>query len=151
MSDFDSDLAAAKEKRVTAPNTETVEVLLNGHLVTLKFTEMDPMDWAEITSRNPVRLGAPIDRQYGYNVHGACRAAAAKCGVRVENGTDVPLALKRDSAGKVIGSQWNDLLSTISGHEFGKVADVIFGLNEWDPQRRLDDAKKALALAPEES
>lgn len=140
---FKDDLVAAKKKRATEPETQTVDVVLNGNLVVLKFTVMDSMDWANTTARFPMRPNTAIDARYGYNVHGVARAAAPLCGVRVEDGKDVPLGVTRDEKGKVVESEWEDLFDALSGHEFTVVASAIWGLNEWGPSARIEAAKKA--------
>ena len=40
-------------------------------------------------------------------------------------GEPVPLAVERDNLGKIITSEWEDLFSRLSGHEFGLVVDAI--------------------------
>lgn len=150
MSDFKTALAAAKGKRAAEPITKTVQVMVGDQLTMLKFAELPATQWADIGAANPVRPGVVIDAQYGYNIHSACRVAAAVSGVRVEDDVDVPLAVERDKTGRVISSEWDDLFEVISGHEFGLIADAIWELNEWGPQLRLGEAKKASRPAPVE-
>lgn len=131
MSSFDDLLKKAKsEPRESA----TVSTALAGELVVLKFTELPGDMWTEITARYPVRGDVPLDLRYGYNVHAVVKAAAPKSGARVEDDKDVPLTEK----------QWDALWPLLSGAEFGAVVDAVWGLNEWNPARRVDAAKKGL-------
>jgi hypothetical protein len=62
-------------------------------------------------------------------VQGRCGEA----GGRVDGDTVEPLT----------SEQWAGLWSVLSGHEFERVCSVIWELNEWEPQQRIDSAKKA--------
>jgi hypothetical protein len=107
-------------------------------LVTLRFTRLPGNEWSDLTSRCPVRLDAPIDRQYGYNMQAVSTLAAPISGVRVEDDAEVSLE----------DSEWVDLFETISGHEFILVMDAIYELNEYEPAQRVSSLKKALATRP---
>jgi hypothetical protein len=102
-------------------------------LVTLRFTQLPGQDWSELTARSPMRVDVAIDRTYGYNYHEVCKAAAVKAGARVDGDTIEPLT----------PAQWAGLWEVLSGHEFERVCSVIWELNEWEPQQRIDSAKKA--------
>jgi hypothetical protein len=102
-------------------------------LVTLRFTQLPGQDWSELTARSPMRVDVAIDRTYGYNYHEVCKAAAVKAGVRVVGDGTEPLT----------GEQWTSLWTVLSGHEFERICSVIWELNEWEPQQRIDSAKKA--------
>lgn len=134
MSDFDALLDEAVETRSEKLETETVEVLVNQTVVTLRFSEMAAKDWADVIAVNPQRLGSPIDRQFGYNYDGAAITASPKCGVRVEG----------DSESKMTAEQWEKLFGVIAGHDFQKITNAVWSLNEISPMRRLAEAKKKL-------
>jgi hypothetical protein len=103
-------------------------------LVTLRFTQLPGQDWSELTARSPMRVDVAIDRTYGYNYHEVCKAAAVKAGGRViDDGVVEPLT----------ETQWAGLWPVLSGHEFERICSVIWELNEWEPQQRIDSAKKA--------
>ena len=146
--------AAASDQRLAAVNTAEQAVqtkldeLLNESaesLVTLRFSRLPGDKWAEITARCPVRLDAPIDRQYGYNMHAVCRLAAPVSGVRVEGDGEVPLTVTKATEETPAVDEWADLFGTISGHEFGLIIDAIYDLNEYSPAAGITQLKKELA------
>jgi hypothetical protein len=133
MASFAEVLAARKAQLAESALTEDVQVLLGDELVTLRFTELKGMEWAEVTARSPARADATIDRRYGYNVHGAAAIAAPKSGKRVDGDELVPLS----------ESEWRDLFDVLSGPDFAAIADAMFLLHEIGPSGRLAAAKKA--------
>lgn len=140
-SDPNDDPAVVKvQKKLDALITESA-----GALVTLRFTSLPGSQWADITARCPVRLDAPIDRQYGYNMQAASTFAAPLCGVRVEDGVEVPLLVTPAASGVPAVDEWADLFTTITGHEFIRIMDAIYELNEYAPAQRIAQAKKRSA------
>jgi hypothetical protein len=137
MQDFDELLDAAVAEREAKRGTATVEVLVGKSLVKLKFTELDTLEWANITSAHPQRLDAPLDLQYGYNVHTASEAAAEKSGVRIDG----------DEETELTPEQWKKLFKAIETPARGAITDAIWSLNEFAPSQRLARAKKASAAA----
>lgn len=123
----------AKSKAAEAA-TASVEVLVGGELVTLKFTELPGKQWAEITIRNPAREDVPVDIIKGYNVHAVTQLGAVKSGVLV--GDDAEQELSED--------QWRGIFDALSGADFQTVIDTVWSLNEWAPTERVENAKKAL-------
>lgn len=161
MADFDfselnalsADLGEVPSKAIPlvqelAEQIEAEQAAAAGGVVTLRFTRMAGNDWSAITARCPARLDAPIDAQYGYNMQKACEMAAPLCGVSVEDGVEIPLVVTKATESEPAVNEWADLFATISGHEFGKIMDAIYGLNEYDPVLSLAEAKKALAGRP---
>jgi hypothetical protein len=136
MASFAEVLAARKAQLAESALTEDVQVLLGDELVTLRFTELKGMEWAEVTARSAARRDATIDRRYGYNVHGAAALAAPKSGKRVEGDELVPLS----------EDEWRDLFEVLSGPDFAAIADAMFVLHEQGPAERLESAKKALTV-----
>lgn len=140
-------LADANDKRLTGENPAiaeardalaALEVGAADALLTLRFTRLSGDKWAEITARCPLRLDAPIDRQYGYNMHAVCKLAAPLSGVRVDGAETEPLET----------AEWVDLFDITSGHEFGLIVDAIYELNEYEPAQRVAALKKELATRP---
>ena len=139
-SDPETDPAVMKvQKKLDALIAES-----QGALVTLRFTSLPGSQWADITARCPVRLDAPIDRQYGYDMQAASTFAAPLCGVRLEDGVEVPLTVTPASEGVAAVDDWADLFITITGHEFIRIMDAIYELNEYAPAQRIAAAKKGL-------
>lgn len=134
MTSIDDLIAASTSAE---PETETVEVLIGGELVALKFAEMQGEVWAGITVRNPPRLDVPLDMAKGYNIHSATQVAAAESGVRVDGDTETKLTEK----------QWRGIWKALSGADFQTVIDTVWSLNEWAPSQRVEAAKKASRAA----
>lgn len=122
-----------------APQSAPVDVTLGGELVTLRFTQLPGKQWAAITAMAPPDLNAFLDREYGYGVRQASLAAAPLSGVRVTEDGDVALT----------ADQWKRLLDTLPGHDLTKVAEAVWDLNEWTPQKRVIDLKKASPIVSE--
>jgi hypothetical protein len=138
-------LEASKDARLTAAPAEGLQEELDAllereheSLTTFRFYRLPGREWAECIARNPVRIDAPLDRQYGYNFHGACRFAAIRSGYVLEGDGEAELSTQ----------QWDDVWSTLSGSEVTALTDAIWELNEWGPAARLTDLKKSSAVAP---
>lgn len=117
-------------------------------LVTLRFTRLPGDKWADITARCPVRVDAPIDRQYGYNMQAASMIAAPLCGVRVDGDEEIPLTVTAATEDTPAVNEWADLFTTITGHEFIRIMDAIYEMNEYAPAERINSLKKQLATHP---
>jgi hypothetical protein len=116
---------------------DALEAEFTGSLVTLRFTRMLGMDWAELVIKNPPRQDVLVDQYVGnYNVHAVTRAAAIATGAVVnEDGTTyAPTA-----------TEWDDLFNTISGAEFNDVVDTVYALNQGEPMQAVQVALKAQA------
>jgi len=137
VSDLDAALDAAIAKRTAEPVTETVEVLVGDEVWFLRFEEMYSGTWADICASSPIRVDAPLDRNYGYNFTVATEKAAPLSGVRLVDGVVETLT----------SEQWSKLFAVLSGHDRSSVQDAVFKLNEFDPAQRLARAKKALRVA----
>lgn len=137
-----ADIAAAQDSRLGVDPAEGSRGLreeldaLNERakesLITIRFTRMAGSAWAELTSKNPVRLEVPIDRHYGYNYDAVCFAAAAATGVCIEG----------DEIEVLSPESWADLLEELSGHEVGLIRDAIWELNEFAPAQRVQELVK---------
>jgi len=144
----DARLATKSAPELVQEKLDELLTITADSLIALRFSRMPGDEWAEITARCPVRIDAPVDRQYGYNMHAVCRLAAPLCGVRIEDGKEVALEVVPASAGVPAVDEWADLFTTISGHEFGLVIDAIYELNEYEPAQRVAQMKKELATRP---
>lgn len=142
---FLDDLAAAEA--AARPYTE-VPVIVGGELHTLRFQQMDPLDWAEETDRHPARPGVMLDKRYGYNLRTLVKAVAPRCGHVVEDGKLVELTYEPahlDEHGQPVpeSGQWVTLLKSLAGHEFQKITNAIWSLNEYLPEEAIKAARKA--------
>jgi hypothetical protein len=145
-------LEAQQAERLTAPDlTKTLreevaalEAAAADSVVDLVFERLPGDLWADITARNPMRVDAVIDREFGYNVDGATFSAC----LAERGGHAFAWRLEDDgSTAKLTDEQWQALLfgGALSGHDVGNIRDAVFNLNEWWPQQKLEAAKKARA------
>jgi len=134
MSTFEELLAKRESEKLAGTEKLDVQVVFGGELITLRFREMLGTEWAAITANNPPRLEALVDRRFGYNVHAVCQAAAPVSGVHVDGDSEV----------KWSAEQWALFFPEISGPGFAEICDAIWGLNQWNPQQRVEKLKKAL-------
>jgi hypothetical protein len=138
---FLDDLAA---QAAAEPDTADVPVLVNGHLYTLRFTQMDGLEWASEVDKYPARPFILIDARYGYNLRALVKGIAHKCGVLLDGDTEVPL--RTDPPGTKDGvDQWGDLFKALDGSAVQRVCDAVWGLNEYAPAQAVEAAKKALS------
>jgi hypothetical protein len=146
---FDDDLAAAQTPE---DKHKDVLVLINKKPYTLRFRPMDGLEWAAETDLHPARPGVLIDSHYGYNLRTLTRAAAARSGVLVVDGEERtlrvdPVVVQLPGMPKPPArvDEWDSIFRAISGHEFQRITDAIWALNERDPQQAVEAAGKALA------
>jgi hypothetical protein len=129
---FAEDLAAVQ----AAPKPFLdAEVTVNGTYYALRFTQMDPFDWATEVDRHPARPDTQIDKRYGYNLRSLVKAVAPVTGALVEGESTVPV------------EDWPALLKAIGGHGFQRVTDAIWAINEYLPEQAVVAAKKARAVS----
>lgn len=102
-------------------------------LVTFRFEELPGQEWAELAALHLPRPGVALDQMYQFNYHEVGKAAAVASGGQLVDETVQP----------VTAEQWAALWPVLSGHEFERITVALIELNEWDPQRRIDSAKKA--------
>ena len=110
-------------------------------LVTLRFEELPGDEWAELTVKHPARPGVLADMPYGYNIHAAAMEAAQVNGRVVEDGKFLQISAQ----------QWDDLWEQLPGRSFGAVCDVIYFLNEYEPEQRVNRLGKASRPLPADS
>lgn len=134
---FEDDLKAEYE----APKPhEDVDVVLNGNLYTLRFTQMDGAEWAGDCDRAPARPGVLLDMRYGYNLRELVPVVSQKTGGRVDGDEVVPLT----------PDQWRAIFKG-NGRNVSRIGDAIFMLNEYAPDEAVEAAKKALAAGSAKS
>lgn len=113
-------------------------------LITLRFRQLPGREWAALTLVHPVRVESPLDRQYGYNVDAVVAAAAAYVGPGA-----VSYGFRLDGDEEVVLSptQWASLFDVLTGSEIVSIRDAIWGLNEWEPEQRIQALVKASGAA----
>ncbi|RFA14556.1 hypothetical protein B7R21_06315 [Subtercola boreus] len=148
---FSEDLRAAKSAAI--PYLD-VEVMLNGHLHTLRFRQMDGVDWTDAVDRHPARIGVAYDSEYGYNLRTLTKYVAPKCGTLVVDGKERKLRVDVADPAKPnakLVDEWADLFKALTGHFVGKIGDTIYNLNEYRSHvavaKAVEQVKKALAAS----
>ena len=139
MTSIDELLAKAKTDAETPPQSDPIDVLIGGELVTLVFARADGKAWAGECARYPMRLGVKIDEAYGYDFHRVVMAISPTTGKQLVDGVESVLTEE----------QWQGIYAegVLSGHDFEKIADAVWALNEWGPQSRVAALKKASRVA----
>lgn len=144
MSAFSDLLAAHKAEKASAPrNSKIVPLTLKGTLVRVKLYELDSDEWARIVAHCPPDVKAPMDRAYGYSMSAVTVAALPVCGYVLEGDEEIRPRVVPDEG----VNEWSDLLKVIAGSELVKLEQAVFSLNQWEPDQRIEAAKKALAGA----
>lgn len=113
--------------------SKTVQVVVNGNLHELKFYRADGDAWAECVARHPIRPDAVLDVRFGYNFNA----------VVLDIGTSTARIVEGGAESEIPAEVWSAFVSSLSGHEVGKIADAVWALNEWDPIQEIEAAKKA--------
>jgi hypothetical protein len=113
-------------------------------LVTLRITRLPGRDWANLTSKNPVRVDSPIDRHYGYNIDAVTEAAVR---FRDKNGRVYAHRIEDGDPVEMTDAEWDDLYEVLSGSEVTEIRDAVWSLSEWEPQQRVADLVKASGAA----
>lgn len=131
---FEDDLKAESEAELPYKD---VELTLNGNLYVLRFTLMDGTEWAAATDQAPARPGVLLDTHYGYNMRALVYIVAPKSGRLVEG----------DSTKELTDDQWRLLLKSVKGGPMMRLGDTLFALNEYEPERAVEAAKKASRVA----
>jgi hypothetical protein len=109
-----------------------LNININGKLRTLRFTQMDGLEWAELTDHFPARQGVLLDSRYGYNLRPLSKAAAPLCGKLLDGDTEVSLTEE----------QWAKLFKAQPGSTVMRIGDVIWNLNEFLPTAAVEALKK---------
>lgn len=130
LDDLNDDLDA---QLANEPDAVTVDVLVNGKLRKLQFTEMDGLAWADLTDRCPPRMDAPLDKAYGFNIRLVVAHAAPISG-RMKSG---------DEWVELSEAQWTKLLRGQKGAQIRTIGDALFQLNQWAPDQAVAAARKA--------
>lgn len=128
---FDDDLKAQLEAE-----KETVEVpfTLNANPYVLKFTALDPWEWAEAGDHFPPRPGVALDRNFGYNMRDLVRSVAPRTGQLLRDGE--PYAVE----------DWDALFKALSPAAVQRVCSAVFALHESETLNAVvSRAKKARA------
>ena len=141
MTDIDALLERAKTDEPV--RSDPVKVTISNELVEFVFERVDGKLWAGQCAKFPPRVDVPIDRNYGYNFHQVVISVSPESGRLVSDDGLVPLS----------DEQWRGVFAdgVLSGHDFQRVADAIWHVNEWGPQQKVAALSKASARASKQN
>lgn len=108
----------------------TQDVAFGDDIVGVRLWPMTGPDWRDLIVKYPPREGVVLDTTAGYNVD-AVTAVYPK--VYLVQGDDVTN----------VADRWPQICPQLSGPDLKNLATAIWGLNEYQPQKRLVDAGKA--------
>lgn len=131
MVDIDALIAKARESFDTVePVDQAVE--LGGELVTIRLWPLTGTEWRGLTAKHPPREGVVFDQNVGYNLP-AVLAEYPK--VYAVQGDDVVN----------VTDKWAGIVEVLSAPDLRNLESAVWGLNEFDPQKRLAAAGKVSA------
>lgn len=134
---FDDDLKAQLEAERA---TVDVPFTLNANPYVLRFTQMEPWEWAAAADRHPARVDVELDRNFGYNMRAVVREVVPQCGVLLSN--DEPVA----------DVDWDALFKALSPSAVQRMCSAVFGLHEAETiDAVVKRAKKLLSTAGKSS
>lgn len=134
---FADDLKAQRE---AGKPTAEVPFKLNGNPYVLRFTQMDPWEWAEACDQHPARPGVNLDSAFGYNMRSLVRSVAPDIGTLLEG--DEPVEVP----------DWDDLFHAMSPSAVQRMCSEVFGLHESETiDGMVKNAKKLLSAARKSS
>lgn len=140
--DVDALIAKARENFDKVEPVDQ-EVLLGDDVVTVRFWPVMGTEWTELTTRNPPRKGSVRDQNMGYNADGIVREYPKVFLVQGDDVVNVgELAPTPDNP---LHRKWDDVVAALSGPDLHHLAIAVWGLNDYDPQKRLKTAGKASA------
>lgn len=127
-------LIAAQKQALDSVEPVTQEVLVGDDLVGVRFWPV-PGAWEELTSKNPPRAGISSDEALGYNLAGVVR--------------DYPRTylVVGDEVQPIVGDEWAEFYDVLSGPDKKNLGFAVWGLNEWDPAKKIESAGKARAAS----
>lgn len=136
---IDLDALTARARAAEPDRTDPVQVTIANELVEFVFERVDGKLWAGQCAKFPPRPDVPIDRNYGYDFHLVVISVSPESGRLVTE----------DGLVELTAEQWRDIFAdgVLSGHDFQRIVDAIWQVNEWGPQQRIRDLSKASARA----
>lgn len=132
MPSIDELIAAASAK---PRQTERADVLLGDELITLEFTQMPGLEWADLVAEHPKRKTSQIDQQVGFNGHSLAAGFPLRYVRRVNDGVLEELTV----------SQWASMFALLDGSAVEVIAGLLWVQNIAMPKARVLEKKVALS------
>lgn len=137
--DLDALIAEADEL-VADVDPVLVPVTLGRRKLGVRFVPMSGADWRALTLKHAPRADVPQDLNLGYNVDAV---AGAYPHVALLDGETVDDMI-REVDGKTV-SRWPELHRRLTAVSQRDVARAMWSAHEFDPERLVDEAGKALS------
>ena len=128
------DRIAAAKAELEGAEPATAPVLIGGELSDVTFRPVEGHVWADLTARCPPRPGAVLDGNVGFNPDAVARI--------------YPLTHVLVDGEPVEADDWAELLKIIPSPSIKNVAAALWGLNQLEPKRRIEELGKARAGGP---
>jgi len=140
--DLDSLIAKA---RASVDKVEPVdqEVLLGDEIVKVRFWPLTGGPWRALTATHPPRAKSVFDQNVGYNLDAVVRNYPK---VFIVDGDEVVnVAVPVDPEDDPSHWRWHDIYDLLSGPDMKNLSSAVWGLNEYEHQKRFVAAGKASA------
>lgn len=124
-------IAKAKESVDTVKPVDQ-EFLLGDEKVVARFWPVSGTDWRDLAAMHPWREGSQFDQALGYNLDAVLRVYPR---VYLVQGDDV----------QDVSAKWASICELLSAPDLKNLAITLWGMHEFDPQRRMEAAGKASA------
>lgn len=142
----------AKVKAEPRPTSKPIRVVIDEGYYEVVFEKAEGPRWAAVTSKHPMRLDQPIDRNYGYNFHTVTEEIAPSTCTITRNGEPVEMVVEKPSKqNRNPRNDWAEFFAIIDGSAYAQIADAVFKLNQWDPDQRVAELGKAFRVDSEAS
>jgi len=128
---------------------ETVEpvdldVLLGKTLVKVRLWPLTGGEWRALTAVHPPRERSVFDQNLGYNLDSVVRDYPK---VFLVDGDEVVNVAVEDDPENPGHRKWHDVYDVLDGPDMKNLASAVWGLNEFEHQKRVAAAGKASAGA----
>lgn len=118
------------------------EVLLGDEIVTVRFRPLTGGEWRALTAVHPPRPQSVMDQNMGYDLDAVVRAYPKVALIDGDNAVDVVVPVDPEEPGHL---RWHDICDVLSGPDLKNLGYAVWGLNEYEHQKRLARAGKASA------
>lgn len=114
------------------------DVLLGEKVVTVRVWPMEGPDWRDLIAEHPPRVKSSTDSTAGYNVDSVAKVYPR---LALVDGDTVDNLVRRDEKGREF-SRWPEIAARLLGADLRNIASAVWGVNEFDPQKRMVAAGK---------
>lgn len=140
---MDLDALIAKG-RAALENVQPVDqdVMIGDELVTVRFWPMTGGEWRAFTAAHAPRAKSVFDQNAGYNVDAAVRGYPKTYLVQGDDVVNVAVPADPEKPDHL---RWHDIYDLLSGPDMKNLAIALWGINEFEHQKRFAQAGKASA------